>query len=265
MMLAGMRSLWQDRVVIAVNLASLALVPTAGANVALPLGHFNSEQVTTIVSTGIRPAAPSLLGDGLFYTITESPESNQTPVANSRTSILATTWNDAPPGAVGAITSVEFFAAAYHLDMDLSVAGLTGVFVLQVGATAIEVPRIGGGRFPRFSSPPVNEPGDPVPTSGYISQSGPIATQPNGNPWTWAAVNGIVSSGVRAKWTGLPGWVDFYCDDMWIEVSGTGGGGNARRAFRCRISLGTKHQTLTQGTDRKRIPTPGPMRFDVPI
>lgn len=248
-------------VAVTTSLAILQLTCSPLGPIETTVGEFAPETITAIVSATLRPTLPADLGDQNDQTgagaLTTTSPSTGTQV------ITATNIADAPAGSVGAIEYVVFYVRGSHDEGNWTSTGADGRPIMD----DVTAERLKWSVGASTASAPITPLGFADDAADFRNRSsGPILTQPNGNPWTWAALNALVNF----KWEidyNLPAFsiLGSTAAEMWVEVYGTGGAGNPRRKIHFRMALGIDRSALQVGLDRTKLPTPGPMRFRVPV
>jgi hypothetical protein len=87
-------------------------------------------------------------------------------------------------------------------------------------------------------------------------KTGFITKQPNGNPWTWAAVNALTNVRVNVEYN-IPGpaieLLHLNVSEVWVEVYGVGGATSNRRKVRFKLAQGFNFGDLYIGMPSFRL------------
>lgn len=218
---------------------------------------YDPELVTSQSFSAIRPTTPAALGDQ--DASTEVSYRQATPEATGVAEVKATVMSDVPPEQqFPAIAHVVFHALAYIVDIGPYARAFVGNPITwpgypahpntrmawKVGVDEAQSPLINddpaigtglvsdgiGGFMPGTGFVLTHDadgfdPGDGVSTEATL-HTADIATQPNGSPWTWAALNSLTDVCVRWSWAGASPAFDFAdldVSEMWVEVFGPQG------------------------------------------
>jgi len=172
----------------------------------------NPTAVTTQSFVPVRATTPATLGDGDLATWEDFID-NALGLTSGTAVVTATVMEDPTPG--GAITGVVFRATGKWL--------YPGPAILTTGTHRFKVTV--GGNVGTITCPvKFNTAGfDASGFNWYLwadtIDSAMSTTQPDGSPWTWAAINAMVDVKVEGDYTkGAGGIADMRVAEIWAEV-----------------------------------------------
>jgi hypothetical protein len=178
--------------------------------------------VVTLNTIVIRATAPANLGDADATTFT----GGGAPGGGGVCEVKATTMADVDLSAVGAIEHVIFRAIAFFTEpSEMPPTGITNVrMAWSVGASSSGAVVSNESADPLYATFPIRpdddaiDVGDPVDATYYV-HTGPITTQPNGQPWDQASLNGLINVALRADCT-AGSTFDLQVSEIMVEVYG---------------------------------------------
>ena len=213
---------------------------------------YNPDAVTTQTFETIRATNPASLGDGQAHTYVNRTAIPALPNATGRVEVKATAMADVPAEQqFPSISHVVFRCMAWIFDVGPShnSSGHTSwpgwpthpgtrmawsVSALEAESPLInDDPTIGVGQadgveaagFCIVKDADGFDPEDGTAPFHFLHTAN-ILTQPNGNPWTWAAINALADVCVRWSWAGASPaiqFADLSVAEIWVEVYGPQG------------------------------------------
>lgn len=240
------------------------------ANAPASAGVVDASYGPTVPTTqnflSVRATAPANLGDA--NAATETLYRNSTPPTSGTAEVKATAMADVPPEQQFSAISHVVFRAIAHINDIGPYARMTGPasnwpggapntrIAWKVGAAEAEAALVNDD--PAIGTGIVGDPlgGPPIPAVGFVlrrfpdamesgdalaldfnCRTAPILVQPNGSPWTWAAINALVDVAIRYSWSGAsPAAADLDGQEVLLDIYGPQGSNNPDILMTHRVS-----------------------------